>query len=234
VKIIVHEDSPDRYTLASAILLYQTKDRNAALAVEHDIHATGKSLGLGAGRFVTGDFVAKLLEMLDSTPLAYIPPHVVAINRDAVAWWTPAATRRMYFRATPDVAVNAFDGVELAQPPLVFVARRRMLRVFALMANERPMLETTLAQAPYFNVSDAGNVCLGSMHLPKAMNPDDTDQWTRAFFASEFTHFNGTSKRWAHTGTYAELLADLSREGTFQSQWLKSTSLTLSNAIGSR
>jgi len=233
MKLIVNEEAPDRYMLASAILLYQTENRNA-LAVEHDIHANGGTPRLGAGRFVTETFVAKLLEMLDSTPLSYIPEHVVAVNRDAVAWWMPAGTRPMFFRSAPDVAVNAFDGKHIAQPPLVFVARRRALRVFALMANERPTLGTKLAHAPYFNVSDAGNVCLGSMHLPKAMNPDDTEKWTHAFFASEFTHFNGTSKRWAHTGTYAELLADLSREGTFRSQWLKSTSLTLKDAIDSR
>jgi hypothetical protein len=94
------------------------------------------------------------------------------------------------------------------------LARERELNVYALGDNERPLLETPLYAAPYWNIygNQHHNVCLGTMVLPKSLEPEQPGAWTGAFFASNFAHLSGT-KCWAHPGTYAELLAEPLRWG---------------------
>lgn len=54
-------------------------------------------------------------------------------------------------------------------PPIVYVAERKKLSVFALKNNDRPTEETKLCSAPFFNVSGNGPVCLGSAKANKPL-----------------------------------------------------------------
>jgi len=224
----IQEKAPNAFRLDRAILLYRNGEDS--VAVEHDIRATkGSTPHLGPGRFVTMSFAEKLLRIMDKAPLQYIPATVVAISRHAVAWFEPEAARVMYFTPDRDNAVAAFDGKQIPQPPLLFVARERELNVYALGENKRPILETLLYAAPYWNIYGR-SVCLGSMVLPKSVAPEQTGMWTDAFFKSNFTHLSGT-KCWAHPGTYAELLADAIALGRFKSEWLRPAGLTVAQAV---
>jgi PRTRC genetic system protein B len=228
----MRELPPTEYHVRSAIVLYENKN-GGCIATEHDVLKRQNRLSLGAGRFITASFAKTVMQMFAGSDLSYVPPNIVGICSTAIAWYEPASVRRMYFRTVQDIGLNPFDGCELHQPPLVFVAGGRQLRVFALLEDRRPTLDTRLAHAPYFNVSGNHQVCLGSAQVPKTVRPEDTETWTRAFFASEFTHFNGSSKQWSHPGTYTELLADVRREGRFQPAWLKPTSQTLASILTS-
>ncbi|MFY9779603.1 MAG: PRTRC system protein B, partial [Candidatus Baltobacteraceae bacterium] len=203
------------------------------LAVEHSVREKkGVTPYLGPGRFVTRGVIEALLRVMNKGPLRYIPPNVVAISHRAIAWFEPVSIRTMYFRPDRDAAVAAFDGKAVPQPPLLFVARERELRVFALAVNERPTLDTSLCAAPYWNIygNQHHSVCLGTMVVPNSVEPEKTSAWTEAFFASEFTHLSGT-KCWAHPGTYAELLADAIALGWFKSEWLRPAGLTIAQAV---
>ena len=214
------EDAPTTYTLDSAILLYRAGD-TSNLAMRYDVRSDAQgALRLADGRFATGSLVNELLEMLDHAPLSYVPHNVIATARDAVAWYEPAAPQTMYFDADRDRAVAAFDSKIIPQPSLVFIASKRSLRVFALQNDARPNLDTPLCDAPYWNTYENGGICLGSMKIPAKLDPSATGQWTRTFFRSSFTHLT-TGKRWAHRGTYAELLADAVKLGHFDPAWLK-------------
>jgi PRTRC genetic system protein B len=214
------EDSPKTYALHSAILLYRGGDKSN-LAMRYDVRADAQgAVRLADGRFATGSMVKQLLELLDRAPLSYVPPNVIATAREAVAWYEPATSQTMYFDADRDRAVAAFDAMVIPQPPLVFIASGRGLRVFALQKDERPDLQTPLCDAPYWNTYEDGRICLGSMKVPAAVDPSTTAQWTRNFFRSSFTHLT-TGKRWAHRGTYAELLGDATKLSRFDPAWLK-------------
>jgi PRTRC genetic system protein B len=220
VNASLSEDAPTVYTLDSAILLYRAGDTNS-LAMRYDVRSDDAgALRLADGRFASGSLVNELLELLHNAPLSYAPPNVIASARDAVAWYEPAAYQTMYFDADRDRAVSAFDGKVIPQPPLVFIATKRSLRVFALQQDARPDLTTPLCDAPYWNTYENGVVCLGSMKIPAQIDPGATAQWTRSFFRSSFTHLT-TGKRWAHRGTYAELLADAVKLRHFDPAWLK-------------
>jgi PRTRC genetic system protein B len=235
VNVAFHETAPTPFALAAAVLLYRSAPTDRALgqtaAMHHPVRADAVgTLRLGAGTPVTAGILDGLRELLDDAPLTYVPPEVVALGRDAIAWFEPAATRTMFFNARSDAATQAFDGTAVPQPPLVFVARNRALRVFALRENARPTLATPLAAAPYWNVYEDGRVCLGSTTLPSSLEPAQTAAWTRSFFASNFTHMN-TGKRWAYPGTYAQMLAEAVRSGSFQTAWLQQPFTTIGAAL---
>ena len=231
---IVSESSPTALELFAAVLLYRDRDR--VLARQHSvILEKGKSPRLGAGSLVTGTLVDELLDLSDRRPLTYMPEHVIATSRHAIAWFEPACARTMYFKPNSDAAVAVFDGALVPQPPLVFIARNHALDVFALRENRRPTLKSALPRAPYWNVFEGhggqgGRVCLGSMALPDSVQPQDTSAWTEAFFASNFTHLTG-GKRWARAGTYAELLAASIAAKRFDPAWLIRADVTLEGAI---
>ena len=234
MNITLNERAPTPLELSSAILLYQRE--NEALAVKHSVRLRKDgSTYLGPGHFVTADIVRSFGALLDQQPLTFLPENVVAVGRDATAWFEPAAVRTMFFKPHTDMAVAAFDGKQIPQPPLLFVARARSLRVFALLENERPTAGSALALAPYWNIPGPdGTVCLGSMALPKTVAPETTADISEAFFNSEFTHVNGTAKPWAHPGTYAELLRDAISAARFEKTWLKPINLRVSKAICGR
>ena len=230
----ISEQSPTALTLFAAVLLY--RDTGRVLARQHPVVLEkDKAPRLGAGSLVTGNLVDELLELSDRRPLTYVPENVIAMSRNAIAWFEPATTRTMYFKPSTDKAVADFDGKAVPQPPLVFIAKNRCLDVFALADNVRPTLQTPLYRAPYWNVfeghgSAGGRVCLGSMVLPDSVQPQDVGAWSDAFFASNFTHLTG-GKRWLRAGTYAELLTAVVAANHFDPAWLIRANVTVEGAI---
>lgn len=233
MRIALHETAPVSYHLDSAILFYRAAEQNMqshATAILHSVREDNGTLRFGEGTPITASVLDALQTLLHQAPLTYVPPNVVAVGRGSIAWYEPAGPRTMYFQTHSDSAAQAFDGVAVPQPALVFVARERRLRVFALRVDERPTLTTPLAAAPYWNVYADGHVCLGSTRLPETWDPSETPAWSAGFFASNFTHMN-TGKRWCYPGTYAEMLAETVRTGAFNPDWLQQPCTTLEQAL---
>lgn len=72
----------------------------------------------------------------------------------------------------------------------------------ALEKNERPTAKTALKTAPFWNVNEAGQVCLGTMRVPETAGVESTDGWERGFFESEFTHANGAARLTSYSGGF--------------------------------
>ncbi len=104
-------------------------------------------------------------------------------------WHTPAMTHFLAF--TPDLKIP--DG-KYPVPAMIWKATRTGVTVFALAKNETPSLKTLLFKAPFFNVHDNGNVCMGTVeididrhtHLEAFMS-----KWEEYFFNSKFSHVLG-------------------------------------------
>jgi PRTRC genetic system protein B len=60
----------------------------------------------------------------------------------------------------------------------------------ALTTNKRPRTDTKLAVAPYWNMSDDGLVCTGSMRCRSGLSISTIEAWERGFYESQFTHAN--------------------------------------------
>jgi PRTRC genetic system protein B len=91
---------------------------------------------------------------------------------------------------TLKVKAQQLSGRLFAQPPLVWRVAHGELTIRALCENTRPRAQTPLAVAPFWNLSDDGSVCLGSMRCPESASVESIEAWERGFYESAFTHAN--------------------------------------------
>lgn len=105
-------------------------------------------------------------------------------------WFTPAMHHFLAF--TPELKIP--DG-NYPVPSMLWKATRSGVSVFALIRNETPHMKTILYKAPFFNVYEPGNVCMGTVdididrhtHLEAFMA-----KWEELFFNSRFSHVLGS------------------------------------------
>ena len=207
-----------------AVIVYTDAQRNTSFCTQHKIKnnklEAGTLLSLEALEHLARDFWKSEVTVLDESILVHEPGVLV--------WWKPSQSESMFFQ-TRDSSLDALSGQVLAQPPLVFMAYRRSLKVFALLENARPKADTPLYAAPYFNIT-SGAVCLGSTPMPDVIHPNQTGAIGEAFFASAFTH--GTTERVLNwEGSISEFWAEVKRAGVFPTSALKPAGTTLEQAI---
>lgn len=89
-----------------------------------------------------------------------------------------------------DGKAGHLNGHIFPQPPLVWRVGDGQLKIRALTENKRPEATTKLAVAPYWNLSDCGTVCTGSMRRPENASVAAISDWERGFYESAFTHAN--------------------------------------------
>jgi PRTRC genetic system protein B len=107
-------------------------------------------------------------------------------------WYRPAEIRVIHFAAQLKLPTN-----KVWVPPMIYQVNRDSLDVFCFKGAQRPKQESKIYLAPYFNVSDDGDVCLGNARVK--MPAEKTYQslmkyWEDLFWLSEFTHLNGNNK----------------------------------------
>lgn len=207
--------------LKQAVLLYGEDIYDGdTFATLHDV--TGVESGipaLAAGRLLSVEALRHLHKSLYRLQkLELLPPHVLAISPERLVWFEGARDRIMFFE-TADAYLQGLSGISLPHPALLFIVGERSLKVFALSSNDRPIAESEVYTAPYYNTS-SGGVCLGSTPLPATLSVDDTESYSDAFFHSAFTH--GTSERllkgWG--GSYGECWSAAKEQGVFPLQHL--------------
>lgn len=197
--------------LTKAILIYETKagyrGTITSYASVHPVCNIGTEKNpkthIMPGETITTESLLQLLgslgdqyiintELIPETVLSYSPSHLV--------WWMPAGMKRVFFN-------NRELGKKskvVPHPPLLFVVHQKQWFVFSLDSNTRPGKDTVLNHAPYFNVYDSGNICIGTASIPDKISTDSIPVWEAAFFNSEFTHVNGQVKKVSHpNGEYA-------------------------------
>lgn len=226
-------DAGRDYQPHAAILVYRDGQSGQTIAEFHPAYRQGQEFHVAEAHPLTSGDVKELLDSLGATALQFVPQHAVAVSALAVAWWTPAQNRAMFFLSHTDKAVNELSGRVFPQPPLLFIARRGSLTVYALAENTRPGSDTPLMCAPYFNIFNGHGVCRGTTPYPEHVDAGRTDEWERAFFGSNFTHnAAGTRKITAFGGSHAELWLAAERAGAFDPAWLVPAGRTLGEALG--
>ena len=217
--------------LERAILLYGDGQQGDAFATVHGV--TGVDEGkpaLAPGQLFTAEGLRELHRSLyQQQRLAVLPPNVLAVSPERLVWFEPSRSRVLFFQSG-DAYLNGLSGQSFPQPPLLFIAGERSLKVFALGGNERPTGSSPVFTAPYYNTDHLG-VCLGSMPLPTALSVHETDAYADAFFHSAFTH--GTSERllrgWG--GSYGEVWEHARQQGIFPTQHLVPQKMTVEDVI---
>lgn len=209
MKTYVDLGGTSEFQLYGAILIY--RGGRAAFATYHpvDVTRTG-SPQLSAAQPLTTAFLKGLAGDLGfRIPVEILPENVLVRSEEVLVWWSPARVRTMFF------SEHAKDGAGLSgkrfpHPALVFKVAGRALWVRALAKNRRPGPEAALKTAPYWNCSESGHVCQGSMRAPEiGTSLDAIGTWERAFFQSEFTHAYGAARLTSHPGGFAALWTSL-------------------------
>jgi len=175
---------------------------------------TGGATGpvIGPGRPITLAGVDALARATGRhLPAAWLPPTVLSIAFGSLVWWCPASRRRIWFKPnSSEKVLLALNGKFVHHPPLLFVAGPRRLAVHALAANERPGPTTRVCRAPYWNLSEAGTMCIGSANLPTQLSASLLPVFEAAFFQSAFTHSN-QNRVSAHPGGHARMWRALAK-----------------------
>lgn len=181
--------------LQQAILLYGKRSDNTEYATFHPVRVGEDGNGqpvIGAGVPLTKNTlltIAKNLARSTRRAQGVLPPNVLAVGVDHIVWYVPAQPRTMFFDCRGDEGVGKRAG-KTPQPALIFAVSQQDWRIYAIKAKGRPKATAPLYNAPYMNVWQEGRICVGSTPVPNDTIAETIDQWTTAFFDSNFSHTN--------------------------------------------
>ncbi|SFP80287.1 PRTRC system protein B [Parafilimonas terrae] len=183
------------YHPQAALVFYQTEGQRTDTYVEYfDMDESGKPINAHPLTIKEANALAKALKTAkqDKEPClqsgGIIGSHILSIETDKgkVVWFTKAMQRDLYF--TEDLGI---PNGKAHVPPMLWMADRDNLYVFALRTNGRPTPRTKLYNAPFFNVYANGNVCMGTVdiHIKRTTSLEAfTAAWENYFFNSYFSH----------------------------------------------
>lgn len=122
-----------------------------------------------------------------------LPERLLHVNtyRGCAVWHTPPQQVNLLFTENLGIPCGM-----AAVPALLWKADRNKLSLFALNTKGKPKAETTLYRAPFFNVYEDGEVCMGTVDTDFTDTENITEfmeRWEQAFWNSYFSHLNGDS-----------------------------------------
>ena len=146
-----------------------------------------------------------------------------------LVWIVPKAKRKLFF--SEDNKNDELISEEYNIPTLVFKYSRKSLSVYAVCdANANNITQDTeLFQAPFYNVSEQGFVCMGNVNINKVSKFKTFDKCKEfletSFFNSYFTHSNNEKI------ITPEYLLKIKNEKIFNTQNLFKTKLNLNSIL---
>lgn len=183
------------YYPKSALVFYETNGANGDGYVENfDMDRNGNLIKAHPLSVRETNFLAKSLKIAEEKQSFLKSQGVMKsnilqvdpIHNGVVIWYTKAMKREMFFSEKLEIPSGKAN-----VPPMLWVANRNRLFVFALTANSRPTEKTILYHAPFFNVYNDGAVCMGTVDIrirKTASLEEFTTAWETYFFNSYFSH----------------------------------------------
>jgi len=183
------------YHPKSALVFYQTKGMNSDTYVEYfDMDKNGNPINAHPLTVREANQLAKALktakeekepclksDRIISNAILHIDP-----TQNKVIWFTKAMQRELSFTENLGIPKGIAN-----IPPMLWIANKNSLSVFALGSNRRPKENTKLYNAPFFNIYENGNVCMGTVdiQIKKIASLEEfTIAWESYFFNSYFSH----------------------------------------------
>ena len=187
------------YHPKSALVFYETIGTNTDVYVEHfDMDNNGTPINAHPLTVKEANVLAKALKTDEENSKAFLKPkgilptnilHINSSEKGTVLWYTKAQQRQLYF-----VNGLGIPNGKAKVPPLVWFANKNSLSVFALSSDRRPTEKTLLHYAPFFNLYENGNVCMGTVNIDiqnSASVEEFIQAWESYFFNSYFSHLLG-------------------------------------------
>ena len=107
-------------------------------------------------------------------------------NKQKVLWYCKSQRKKLLF--TEKLGIPAGTA---SLPPLLWQADAHSLNIYALISNKRPTMQAKLYDAPFFNMYESGQVCMGNVEIQineEISIEDFIEQWENYFFNSYFSH----------------------------------------------
>ena len=226
------------YEPKSALVFYQSLDKDTAMYVEHfAMDKNGSPINAHPLSVNEAKALAKSLQIdeeKDKTflkPRGILPTNILHINpskNGSAVWYTRAQERQLYFVKSLGIT----NGISYV-PPMLWFADKENLFVFALASDKRPTEKTTLYYAPFFNVYEDGAVCMGTVDVNiknSASVEEFTTAWEDYFFNSYFSHLLDSYN--PIKGNCVSLWKDLiGTDKLFPKEVLKKNNRTLKNLL---
>lgn len=184
------------YHPKSALVFYETIGTNTDVYVEHfDMDSNGTPINAHPLTVKEANVLAKALKTDEENSKAFLKPkgilptHILHINpseKGTVLWYTKTQQRQLYF-----VDSLGISNGKAQVPPMLWFANKSSLTVFALANDRRPTEKTPLHYAPFFNIYEKGNVCMGTVSIDiknSASVEEFIQAWEHYFFNSYFSH----------------------------------------------
>lgn len=122
-------------------------------------------------------------------PLGLLPKNVLCINpsqQGYAVWHTPMQRVELFFVESLDIPCGI-----ASIPPLLWKATKNSVWVYAMEDDTDIDLQTPLCHAPFFNTSNDGKVCMGTVKVnisPDCLLEEFMHLWQQYFFNSYFSH----------------------------------------------
>ena len=184
------------YHPLSALVFYQTKGSSKSTYVEHfDMDKNGSPINAHPLTEREAKVLAKAFNTDKEKNKAFLksksilPTNILHINSSengSVLWYTKARKTKMFFIESLEIPRGMAEA-----PAMLWYANKQNLMVFALATDRRTTEKTALYHAPFFNVYEGGNVCMGTVDVNiknSASIEEFTTAWEDYFFNSYFSH----------------------------------------------
>lgn len=194
----ITQDFGTLYFPISALVFYQNDDRNKETYVEHfDMDKNGNPINAHPLTDIEANTLVKALSTKNKKeksqdflkPKGILPINILRINpseNGSVLWYTKSMKRQLFFTENLEISNGRAE-----VPAMLWLANKRSLKIFALSSNQRPKDKTPLFYAPFFNVYENGNVCMGTVdvYIQNSTSLEEfIKKWEDYFFNSYFSH----------------------------------------------
>lgn len=236
----ITQDYGTLYHPITALVFYQNDERTQDTYVGHfDIDKNGNPINANPLTEREAKELVKALtintqkeksqDFLKSKGI--LPTNILQINpseNGVVLWFTKSMKRQLYFTENLEISNGTAE-----IPAMLWLATQRRLKIFSLPNNRRPTEKTPLFYAPFFNVYEDGNVCMGTVDVNfqnSTSLEEFTEKWENYFFNSYFS--NLMNEHNPIKGNCVSLWKSLiNTEKQFPKEALKQANRTLKNLL---
>lgn len=184
-----------RMSPSMAIVVYQDKSQYSprCFLEKREIRLIGDKFTLMAPVPMADETLKEIAKAYMKTRTAgisfggLIAPHLLFCQNKAgstiVVWYRPAMPRSLNFSASLGIK----NAREVKLPATLWAVHNKTLYIFSLMDDDRPNPSTKLYNAPFFNIYEDGNVCMGTAKVgqPTKTFESEAERFERAFFLAE-------------------------------------------------
>ena len=194
----ITQDFGKLYHPTSALVFFQTNERIKETYVEYfDMDKNGNPINAHPLTEKEAKTLVKALSIKNQKektkdflkPKGILPTNILQINpseNGSVLWFTKSMKKQLYFTENLEISNGRAE-----VPAMLWFANKRSLKIFALANSRRPTEKTELFYAPFFNVYEDGNVCMGTVDVNfqnSTSLEEFTEKWENYFFNSYFSH----------------------------------------------